>query len=180
MPHRLSQLPMTCALPTVKPTRASRPNRTSRVLTDQQASALQLEYQRGGISTTALGLKYGVSQQVAHRIATGRLYSDLPTAPKRDRTPWVDPRVRYRGCPSDAELRALKGMLRDHPNRWALVKKVKALPVDCDASKAFGSWGLVVEARQELDGWWGVYVSFPAGVPLDTMQFATVRDMAVA
>lgn len=177
MPHRLPLLPMTCALPTVKSsTTKSRPNRANRVLTDEQASNLQMEYKRGGISTAQLGHKYGVSQQVAHRIATGRMYADLPTAPKPNRVPWVDPKVRYRGCPSEAELRVLKTMLREYPDRWALIKRVKTLPVGCETLNAIESWGLITEARREADGWYGLYVCFPAGLPVASLPVV----MAVA
>jgi hypothetical protein len=104
------------------------------------------------------------------------MYSDLPTAPKQNRTPWVDPKVRHRGKPTDPEVRALKAMLRDHPDRWALVKEVKTFPTDLID---WFSWGLLHEVRPQANGWWGVYVCFPSGVPLSTTQFAAV-SMAVA
>jgi len=163
--HRLSQLQATCALPVVATRRSTRINRTGRSLTDEQAQALQLEYQRGGVSTTALGHKYGISQQVAHRIATGRHYANLPTAPaRRALASWIDPKVRFRGEPGEPELTALKAMLRDHPERWALVKQTKTMPANFEP---WSRWGLFAEARRDADGWWGTYVMFPAGAMVE-------------
>lgn len=109
---------------------------------------MKREYRRGGISTTALAVKYGVSQSTAHRAT-------------RNMLAWAAPRVRHRGVPGDAELRALKAMLREYPNRWALVKQSRTMPPDMEP---WASWGLLTEVRRLDSGWYGVYVSFPADV----------------
>lgn len=128
----------------------------SRALTDEQASALRLEYQAGGTTTAALGTKYGVSQQTAHRIATGRLYSDLAHPP---RVAWTQPDIRTWGNPHDAELRALKPMLRAHPGRELQVKRTRSRPA---LPECWIRWGFDVELRKIDTGHWGTFVSWPA------------------
>jgi hypothetical protein len=145
------------ALPKVALRTTTRRPGTGRALTAEQASALQLEYRAGGISTTALGHKYGVSQQTAHRIATGRMYADLPSAPPR--TAWTDPDVRTWGNPTEDELRALKAMLRAYPGRWAQVKRTRSKPAAADC---WSKWGVECEARKIAPGHWGLFVRWPA------------------
>lgn len=123
-------MPQTALLQQVSPLHQL-PLRTTgrrRALSPQEALDLRDEY-KVGVSTRALGLKYGVSAKTAHRIATGVAYAELSqlSNPKA-RTPWVDPIVRRRGGCDEAELRALAPMLKAYPNRRALLKLTKGYP----------------------------------------------------
>lgn len=125
-----------------------------RKLTNEQAAQLQREYRVPGVTTAQLGRKYGVTQQTAHRIATGRLYSDLPTwGPKLH---WKAPKVHTAGMPETTELRTLILMLQVHCGRWALVKRTPRR----SALKPWRDLGLMAELRKEATGW-GVWVCWP-------------------
>lgn len=123
-----------------------------RKLSNEQAAQLQWEY-RTGVTTVALAKKYGVSQQTAHRIATGALYSDLPTWGPKFHWP---PKVHGAGMPEPHELRNLLLTLGFHRGQWALVKRtVRRSPLE-----PWRERGLEAELRKEATGW-GVWVRFP-------------------
>jgi hypothetical protein len=123
-------MPQTALLTQISP-HTKAPLRTAsrgRRLTPQQALDLRDEYQLG-VSTRSLAVKYGVSSQTAHRIATGQAYCELNSlANPKARMPWVDPPVRRRGGCDEAEIMMLAPMLRAYPNRRALVKQTKLYP----------------------------------------------------
>ena len=124
-----------------------------RKLSNYQAAQLQQEYRLPGVTTTALAKKYGVSQQTAHRIATGVYYSELPTwGPKLQ---WP-PKVHGAGMPDLAELRDVQTMLQIHPGHWAMVKRtVRRSPLE-----PWQNMGLEAELRKDAYGW-GVWVRWP-------------------
>lgn len=128
-----------------------------RRLTDEQAAEIQREYRKPGVTTAYLGQKYGVSQQTAHMVATGRRYGHLPTAPRPGERPkWQDPAVCTKGLPSPEDMAVLVRMLKANPGREALIKKtIRRTPVDC-----LEALGLSVESRRVGRGW-GIYVSWP-------------------
>lgn len=160
-PHALSSFSHQF-LPTAKHYVAPRSNPGSRSLTTQQAMDLQNAYRAGGVTTAQLGAKYGISQQSAHRIATGRHYADLDTAPKvHDPRTWVDPTVRRRGIPSPAERRVLTAMLKANPGREALIKVTKTKPnVD-----HWDGTGVVARVVKQTSSY-AVYLSWPNPVEL--------------
>jgi hypothetical protein len=137
-------------------TKRTRPD--ARRLSDEQASALQLEYRTGKISSKALGLKYGVSQQTAYRIATGQNYADLPTAPVARMVDALP--VRRRGLPSQEELTALTRTLKAYAGEWYLVKKTVRKPV----TDYWLERGLEADAVRLGTDAWGLYVRWPKAV----------------
>lgn len=136
-----------------------RTNPTRRRLTNEQAAQLQLEYRQPGVTTTYLGQKYGISQQSAYRIATGKHYAELPTAPIAPaRLNWVDPPVRRRGQPTELEVKRLINALKSNVGNWALIKKTVRRP-QVDYWQAHG---VEAESRKLPTGNWGVFVRWPA------------------
>ena len=131
-----------------------------RRLTNDQAAEIQREYRKPGITTAYLGQKFGVSQQTAHRIATGQCYKELPTAPRPgERIKWQDPKVITRGTPSFDEFQALLRMCKANAGREALVKTTIRRP-QMDRIEQARSYGLNVEIRRHADRW-GIYVWWP-------------------
>lgn len=136
----------------------ARTNTNTRVLTNEQAAQLQMDYRQPGVSTRALGEKYGVSQQTAHRIATGKHYAELPTAPVVAKLNWVDPPVARRGLPSEVDIKRLIVALKSNIGHWALIKKTVRKP----QISHWLSHGIETETRKLPSGDYGVYVRWPA------------------
>lgn len=137
----------------------TRTNPSGRKLSSEQATQLQLEYRQPGVTTAYLGQKYGISQQSAYRIATGRLYAELPTAPARPKPKltWTDPPPRRRGLPSDEEVKGLVNALKSNVGNWALVKKTTRRPqTDC-----WRDLGVEAEGRKLTNGGWGLFLRWP-------------------
>ena len=131
-----------------------------RRLTNEQASEIQREYRKPGITTAYLGQKFGVYQQTAHRIATGQCYKELPTAPRPgERVKWQDPKVLTRGVPTLDEFQALIRMCKANVGREALVKTTVRRP-RLDRIEQARSYGLSVDIRRQVNGW-GIYVWWP-------------------
>lgn len=153
-------MPQTALLQQVSPLNQL-PLRTTgrrRALSPQQALDLRDEY-KVGVSTRALGLKYGISAKTAHRIATGVNYAELSSLPNpKARMPWVDPPVRRRGGCEENELRALAPMLKAYPNRRALVKQTKLYPHVSPVNVP----GLTLSIERNAEGY-GVYAQWDAG-----------------
>lgn len=117
---------------------------------------LQKAYRLGGVTTAELGRRYGISQQSAHRIATGVHYANLPTAPTVDSSEWVDPIVRRRGIPSPAEKKRLIKMLKAYPGRRALIKQTRQQP-----NIEYWNGSGVKAVAEQRNGLWCVFISWP-------------------
>ena len=133
-----------------------------RRLTPQQAMDLRDAYQLDRVPTAVLGQRYGISQQAAYNIATGKTYAELYHLPNPNRVSWVDPMVRRRGTIGEIEYEGLAHMLRAHPGRWALVKKTKGRPM----VETFKKHGIQPRVSKLSPNEWGVYVCWPADAEL--------------
>jgi hypothetical protein len=99
--------------------------------------------------------RFGISKQLAHKVATGQIYTDVVTPPA---IAWYEPTVRQRGVHNDDELRLMVSMLRQHAGRWVLVKQTKLKPT----GEPYCRWGLETSAVQiGNDSHWNLLVRWP-------------------
>ena len=105
------------------------------------------------MSTVKLAARYGISQQTAHRIVTGRAYAEL-YKPQNAHVEWVEPAIRRRGFQSATELDELMLMLKSHPEKWALVKQTKSL----SDTKPYAELGFEISQVRMVGGGYGVYL----------------------